>query len=302
MHDHDPPLSLSSLRPGLIRQLFPSSSKPSALVTALFPHLADSAHATWYLQTPVELVRGECSKNRTALERMRDEYAEKFARLHAIGAQITSSNNPAIAVASGVATPDGGRPSHVALMASLQQMHAILDSDVSVSLAPSPTRGVFATSRVLLGQTLPAHKAQHHTAFVGLKRPSRLLLAWPKLILGPPLLLIAGRAAYKSRESLWQSFLDAGETAKAFWRSNVIEPIVGILNTIRTGGDEGMRVISKEGMKSDLDVSFLSGYTECVLTSLHSLSNAWLSASAPKNSLTHRTKLPNSHNGSARET
>ncbi|KAG8678315.1 Nuclear control of ATPase protein 2, partial [Ceratobasidium sp. 395] len=233
MQIHDPPLSISSLRPGLIRQLFPSSTKPSALVTALFPHLSESAHATWYLQTPVQLVRGECIKNRVALEHMRDRYAEKLAKLHAIGTQITSSNSPAGAVATGVATPDGGRPSQDILTKSLLHMTTILDPDVASALTPSPTRGVFATSRALLSHTLPTQKAQHQAAFGVLRRPS-----W---------------AAYNSRESLWQSVLDARETAKSFWRSYVIEPIIGILNTVRTGGDEGMRVISKAGMKSDLD-------------------------------------------------
>ncbi|KAG9090607.1 Nuclear control of ATPase protein 2, partial [Ceratobasidium sp. 370] len=252
MHVHDPPLSLSSLRPGLIRQLFPSSAKPSPLVTALFPHLSESAHATWYLQTPVQLVRGECTKNRLALEHMRDRYAEKLSKLHAIGTQVMS-NSPVGAIATGVATPDGGRPSQVALMASLQHMISILDPETASSLTPSPTRGVFATSRALLGQTLPAQQARHQTAFSVLKRPSWLILSWPRLIFGPPLLLLAARAAYNSRESLWQSVLDARETARSFWRSYVIEPIIGILNTVRTGGDEGMRVISKEGMKSDLD-------------------------------------------------
>ena len=238
MNVHDPPLALSSLRPGMIRQLFPSGPKPSALVTSLFPHLTESASATWYLQTPVQLVRGECSKKRIALERMRNDYAEKYARLHAIGSQLMTN-------------PDEGRPSHAAIMASLYQMYSVFEPDVA--LTPSPTRGVFATSRALLGQTLPAHKSQHENTIARLKKPSRLLLAWPKLILGPPLLLFTGRALYRSRASLWQSIIEAGETARSFWRSYVIEPIVGILNTVRTGGEEGMRVISKEGLKSDLD-------------------------------------------------
>ena len=257
MQDHNPPLAISSLRPSLIRQLFPSTTKPSALVTSLFPHLSDSAHATWYLQTPVQLVRAECSKNRVSLEHMRDTYAEKYAKLHVIGSQLSGSPDLAASMvgASGVATPEEGRPSHVALMAALHQMNSILDSEASAALTPSPTRGLFATSRALLGQTLPAHRTQHRTVFVGLKRPSRLMLAWPKLVLGPPMLLLVGRALYRSRQSLWESVVQAGETARSFWQSYVLEPIIGILNTVRTGGDEGMRVISKEGMKSDLDVS-----------------------------------------------
>ncbi|QRV77604.1 nuclear control of ATPase protein 2 [Ceratobasidium sp. AG-Ba] len=256
MQSHDPPLAISSLRPGLIRKLFPSTTKPSALVTALFPHLSDSAHATWYLQTPVQLVRGECTKNRVALEHMRDRYAEKFAKLHAVGSQIKEGGGAlAMTMSIGVATPDGDgqRPSQLALMASLQHMQAILDPESVSSMTPSPTRGVFATARALLGQTLPAHQAHHRMTFGLLRRPSYLTLAWPKLIFGPPLFLIAVRAAYRSRETLWRTALEARETVKTFWQNYVIDPIIGILNTVRTGGDEGMRVISKEGMKSDLD-------------------------------------------------
>lgn len=256
MHDNDLPLSLSSLRPGLIRQLFPSSPKPSALVTSLFPHLANSIHATWYLQTPVQLVRGECSQKRMALERMRDTYAERFARLHAIGAQLTATPTGAVC-ASGVTTPDEGRPSHITIMNSLHQMLSVLEPD-GTFLTQSQNRGVFSTSRTLLANTLPSIKERHKATFSHLERPPRLLLAWPKLILGPPLVLFVGRSLYRSKDSLWQMAIDAGETARSFWRSYVLEPIAGILNTVRTGGDEGMRVINKEGLKSDLDVSLLA--------------------------------------------
>ncbi|CAE6533892.1 Nuclear control of ATPase protein 2 [Ashbya gossypii ATCC 10895] [Rhizoctonia solani] len=252
MNDHDPPLSLSSLRPDLIKRLFPSSPRPSALVTALFPHLTNTTHATWYLQTPVQLVRGECSQRRIALESMRDSYAEKFARLHAIGSHLgafTVNNNASIV---GVATPDEGRPSYPVIAASLHQIYGVFEPE-ALSLTPSSTRGVFGTARILLGQTLPGLKERHIAAFGDLRRPSRFVLAWPRLILGPPLLLLVARSLYRSRASLWQMAINGGETVRSFWRSYVIEPIIGILNTVRTGGDEGMRVISKEGLKSDLD-------------------------------------------------
>ncbi|KAJ1303435.1 hypothetical protein OPQ81_011626 [Rhizoctonia solani] len=225
--------------------------RPSALVTALFPHLANTTHATWYLQTPVQLVRGECSQRRMALESIRDSYAEKFAKLHAIGAQLMAFPTGG-ASTTGVATPDEGRPSHPTIVTSLHQIYAVFEPE-AFSLTPSPTRGVFGTARILLGQTLPGLKERHTATFTQLKRPSWFVLAWPRLILGPPLLLLVGRSLYRSRDSLWQMALNAGETVRSFWRSYVIEPIVGILNTVRTGGDEGMRVISKEGLKSDLD-------------------------------------------------
>ncbi|CEL62471.1 Nuclear control of ATPase protein 2 OS=Schizosaccharomyces pombe (strain 972 / ATCC 24843) GN=nca2 PE=3 SV=1 [Rhizoctonia solani AG-1 IB] len=249
MNSHDPPLSLASLRPDLIRKLFPFSPRPSALFTALFPHLANSTNATWYLQTPVQLVRGECSQKRIALETMRDSYAEKFARLHAISSHLM----PSIigASATGAATPDEGRLSYPMITTSLNQIYGVFEPD-ALALTSS-NRGVFGTARILLGQTLPGLKERHTTTFTGLKRPSRLVLAWPRLILGPPLILLVGRSLYRSRDSLWQMFIDSGETVRSFWRSYVIEPIVGILNTVRTGGDEGMRIISKEGLKSDLD-------------------------------------------------
>ncbi|CAE6461444.1 unnamed protein product [Rhizoctonia solani] len=251
MNDHDPPLAISSLRPDIIKKLFPSSPRPSALVTSLFPHLVNTTHATWYLQTPVQLVRGECSQKRMALESIRDSYAEKFARLHAIGAHLMASPTGG-ASTMGVATPDEGRLSHPMIMASLHQIYAVFEPDAA-SLTPSLGRGVFGTARILLGQTLPGLKERHTATYTHLKRPSWFVLAWPRLIFGPPLLLFAVRSLYRSRDSLWETALKASETVRSFWRSYVIEPIIGILNTVRTGGDEGMRVISKEGLKSDLD-------------------------------------------------
>lgn len=54
---------------------------------------------------------------------------------------------------------------------------------------------------------------------------------------------------------------DAKETAKGFWKGWIVEPLRGIIDTVRHGGGEssagGLSVMSKEGMKGDMEVSSL---------------------------------------------
>jgi nuclear-control-of-ATPase protein 2 len=57
---------------------------------------------------------------------------------------------------------------------------------------------------------------------------------------------------WSSRSSLQSYINDAIGTIQGFWKGWVIEPIRGIVNTVRSGGMEGA-LISKEGLKSDLD-------------------------------------------------
>lgn len=51
-----------------------------------------------------------------------------------------------------------------------------------------------------------------------------------------------------------ESALRAHDTLKGFWFGYVIEPVRGILDTVRTGGDEGARIVSQEAVRADLEV------------------------------------------------
>lgn len=57
--------------------------------------------------------------------------------------------------------------------------------------------------------------------------------------------------AFGSREAIAEMLLQAVDTAKGFWLGYVVEPIRGILDTIRTGGDESARIVNKEGVQAD---------------------------------------------------
>lgn len=103
---------------------------------------------------------------------------------------------------------------------------------------------------------LAKHSSTHQSAFVSHQRPSYWTLTWPRLVLLPPLILVGMNSAYQNRASIQLNIKDALETIKSFWTQWVFEPVRDILDTVRTGGDESAgRVVSKEGLRSDMDVS-----------------------------------------------
>ncbi|EIW81016.1 nuclear control of ATP synthase 2 [Coniophora puteana RWD-64-598 SS2] len=82
-------------------------------------------------------------------------------------------------------------------------------------------------------------------------RPSRLTLLWPRLVLVPPLALMAARYAWASRGSLREFAGDAAETAGNFYRDWLVEPVRGVLHTIRAGSEGGI-IVTKEAVDADL--------------------------------------------------
>jgi nuclear-control-of-ATPase protein 2 len=88
-----------------------------------------------------------------------------------------------------------------------------------------------------------------------LRRPSRLVQIWPRILIIPPALYLMLRFVYNARGSIIQHAHEAVETVRAFWESWILQPTRNIIATVRTGGDEGVRVISKDALKADLDVS-----------------------------------------------
>ena len=108
-----------------------------------------------------------------------------------------------------------------------------------------------------------AYKQKHDSTFFVLRRPSRITLIWPKLAILPPATIILFRMLYSSRESIVTTAVDLVETIHGFWSGYVIDPIRGILNTIRTGGDEAtvgepLSQIAKEKRTISLDFHTLN--------------------------------------------
>lgn len=106
--------------------------------------------------------------------------------------------------------------------------------------------------------TLPSHISFHASDIRSrdLLRPSQFILLWPQIVFVPPLTLYLLRSAYTSRAMLLDIAKDAWETARGFWEQWLLEPLKGVLQTVRTGGDDSV-IITKESVKSDLDVSAL---------------------------------------------
>ncbi|KAJ7508582.1 NCA2-domain-containing protein [Mycena galericulata] len=224
----------------LFRLLPPTALRPSALTTSFFPHLEHEQMLTslWsrqfssprqYMQSiwsavflPFHLTREECRYKRRRLEKLRDERAEQLGQL----AQLR------LATAFGNAFPS--------------RLSACISGQPSV--AQDNTQHVQRVSNLLL----PSHIAEHGNEIQQFRRPSRLILLWPKLLLVPPLTLYAVRSLYASRASITEMALEAKETVEGFIKNSLIDPLKEILKTVRTGGEDGV-IVRKEGVAADLD-------------------------------------------------
>ncbi|QRW20285.1 nuclear control of ATPase protein 2 [Rhizoctonia solani] len=211
------PLPFASLASdlGAITGILPAAPKPSPMFTALFPHLNKRTSATWYLQSFVQLAQSECSDRRVALEAMRDSYAKQFADLHSMGPHLIGTSINSLSTAS----------THICdkepLRDTLNKIGGVLGSDAAALHTAAGPSDVFDMAKKLLGNTLPNLKKEHVKCFADLRRPSRFVLAWPKLVLGPPILLLLGRSLYKSRISLRETVSHGIQTVKSFWKSYV---------------------------------------------------------------------------------
>ncbi|KAI0366890.1 NCA2-domain-containing protein [Pilatotrama ljubarskyi] len=281
------PFHLSVLKPSSLQRLFPSSGtlRPNALTLALFPHLYNqpysialtSAHRPRkfaltsptqtvtsaydaFLDTfsgvarvfgtvatlPVELARGECKYKQKELERIRDERAEVLGVLAELRDKLAATleerdNDRAVA----------GLAEFTAFLQS------IVDGDDVVPLAEGervPVGRVVESLSVLANLTLPSHASLHSAELKSgqLRRPSRLTLLWPRIVFLPPLALYAIRTAYASRASLEELAKEAVETIKSFWESWILEPLRGIIKTVRAGHDDGV-IVTRESVRADLD-------------------------------------------------
>ncbi|KAL1950062.1 hypothetical protein VTO73DRAFT_5184 [Trametes versicolor] len=288
LRSHNIPFHLSVLKPSSLRQLFPSSGtlRPNALTLALFPHLhhqpysialttaslphdlplttspskAVSSVCNAFFQTlsgvaragaqvatlPVELARGECTFKRRELARIRDERAEVLGALVELRDRLSSAlvnehNDGALA----------GISEFTAFLQSIIDDEDAASHIVGVDVS---ARGVVESLSVLANVTLPSHISLHSAELKSgeLRRPSRLTLLWPKLVFLPPLALYAIRTAYASRASLEDLARDAIDTARSFWESWILEPLRGIVKTVRAGHDDGV-IVTKESVRADLD-------------------------------------------------
>ena len=227
------------MRPGAftpqsLRSLFPSSFRPTELTTALFPHTARQSHLLF--TSPLELARQECKLRQEQLVKLRDERARELGELLLMRTELETNIK-----------------SHVPLTTSVSDIRKTL-----VARDVQSSAGSISGLHDLALVELDAHASSHMALFASLRRPSRLTLLWPQLVLIPPVTLLLFRTIYGSRESIAETALKIHDTLKGFWFGYVIEPVKSILDTVRTGGDESARIVNQEAVKADLEVSVLN--------------------------------------------
>lgn len=282
---HNIPVTLSSFRPVYIRQAFPTSVDSlhyNAFTKAMFPHLhrypltsfsvtpirrtqprsqvARTLIRLWdvllrwqhailsTITLPIELARQECRLKRKELEKIRDERAEVLGSLSEM--RLSLRDNFDTEVQHSFDAADLGIERYSPLIDTLQRK---LDGGpAQLGIRPGSVGRLLDLSIKIL----PGHKTKNLTVFAEdkLKRPSNLVLAWPKLALGPPLLLYGLKLLYTSKTSLQEVAKDGWNTLLGIWQGWLIDPLKDVLRTVRTGG-EGSIIVRKEGVAADLAVS-----------------------------------------------
>ena len=208
--------------------------------------LLDSADFLLRFATlPLELTRQECRYNRHALEKIRDDRAEVLGALASLRAPLSDLVRRQITDADDLA-----KKQYTSFLDTLARK--IPPQSHSACTFPSSSPLMVLTD---LAQTFPSldvtHTEQLRTQ--RLLRPSSLTRRWPSLLFFPPLSLYI----YTSRTSWIPALVDmacnAKETIHAFVRDWLVEPLVGVLKTVRTGG-KGEVLVREEGVVADLEV------------------------------------------------
>ncbi|KAG5650132.1 hypothetical protein H0H81_000593 [Sphagnurus paluster] len=267
------PVSLSAFTPSSIRQLFPSTDprRPNVVNKALFPHLhhqtlpittttilfssADSRQKgsdnltskLWKIldpifsltDLPIELTRQECNFKRKQLEKIRDHRAEALGYLAGMRGDL----------ALAIKDPGNIQPFVKSLTNIIEGDTRKIDSDADQTGAPpDPWQGILYLSTAVF--TTQRTSYQHLLDSRQLLRPSRLTLIWPKLVLLPPLFILALRSAYASRVTLAELAIDSKATVEGFIRGWLIDPLKDVLRTVRAGGEDGV-IVQKEAIAAD---------------------------------------------------
>ncbi|KAJ7157088.1 NCA2-domain-containing protein [Mycena filopes] len=238
--DQQLPLRPSLFTPSSLFRIFPATAlRPSALTSSFFPHLEHEQTLTsvvWARRRPSQLLRSiwsaiflpldltreECRYKRRKLEKLRDQRAEQLGEL----AQLRLGMGPGDSFPSQLVACISGAPAvaqdnaeHVQRIASIH---------------------------------LPGHISSHGSVIQQLRRPSRFILLWPKLLLLPPLALYAVKTMYASRTSIIEMALEAKETVEGFIKNSLVDPLKEVLKTVRTGGENGV-IVRPEGVAADLE-------------------------------------------------
>lgn len=241
LRERNLPLQLRYFTPSSIRNLLstPGTLNAAALSTTLFPHLKSQHHNL--ITSPLELAWQECRFKRKELEKTRNSKAEMLGELTTIRGALYE------------AISTSGPEAEKSLRGFASKVASITTKGESI-LTVEDTHHALPEVWNLAFRSLPFSRSQNSETLSEFGRPSFLTRTWPRILLGPPIALLMFRMIYNSRDSIFESLKNARETVEGFWTGYVMSPIREILDTVRTGGGDGPRIISQDGMKADMEV------------------------------------------------
>ncbi|KAG8861672.1 Nuclear control of ATPase protein 2 [Tulasnella sp. 330] len=260
IRSHNRPISLSTFAPSSINHLLPPIMFIRICKESLFPHLQHPYNL--FKTNPIELTRQECKVKRLKLEELRDQTAERLGVLSNLRSVVYDT-------LAGRGSLDEARERLANIVCLLEWSLTDHDLDsqearmLSLSLperamqlkdlhGPEAIRKILPQLQGLLSTSLQVDGSRSDAAIRSLQRPSRLTRLWPRFVFLPPLAYLAFKVIFNSRAQLYATLADTKATAIGFWHGWVLEPVRGIIETVRTGSDTAV-VVSKEGLNSDLD-------------------------------------------------
>ena len=230
-------------------------SSPDLVIGSLFPRTiragaADSQASQKLLVararalSPLGLTRHEARAKRRDLLKQRDELATKLGTL----AQALSAS-----------TPEEAKGGPEALLQELHSrlgdMQVALEVPMSSSADSSSSQQLVAMLHTLLSEHVG--EQQHRVDVIlspspsGSGPPSKAARLWPTMVLAPLTTIIVIRVVTASWDTIVEKAVEARETVQGFAVNWVYEPCLKLLDTIKTGDQEGV-IMSKESLNSDL--------------------------------------------------
>ena len=224
--------------------LCPPSKSPSNIIASAYHSLCDNTslvarYILHYVTLPFQLASQEIHVKRLELERIRDERAEALGELTSKHDDISRTLRKDL-------------DERVAFLQVINQVLIGQHLDTTNLGTPSSLLDALeTTSSKVLPMHTSLHKEDLHTC--SLLRPSRLVRIWPRLLVLPPLTLYAIQRISASQDTLLSLAKDAWETLKGFWRGWLVDPLVDIAKTVRTGGENSI-IVQRGSIDADLQV------------------------------------------------
>lgn len=239
-----------------VKEFLRNSVQPSTVRSILYPHLQTIRRPSMFkVNSPLQWTRQECSLRRKELEKLRDDRAEILGELtelrESIDGLLSSDEESNQDLLDDKFSWIMLRISSTLLQSESSDELTAPDFSKRMSI-PTLTSNIASDSFNSIHSISVLHKQQ----LGQLSRPHRLVLLWPKIVFIPPAALWLTKYLYASRESIWQTLDDIQGTISGFWNGWVVGPIREILNTVRTGGDASMAIVSKDSLHADMAVRY----------------------------------------------